>query len=354
MTVLNYSSYAHAIEKGMNRPKMIVIARALFEFMCDHEDVVKRRITKSDIEKGNTNTRFIIRNTEAGEWYHGRHDVAEALRTGAGNTDIISEAPQYFEELIENGTFNPQKLEQMINAVKELVSNAQNLDEDLKTQWLEECEIRDDGAFLAHVFLYAITQDNVVPEPIDEEIVAPRLDKEDEEELRMYQKLLAKHAKPEPDEPPIDIADKEIEYVKQLLMAYADAEHVASIDRTDLENNPKYRKYRRNFERSRWDFYSAEKIRESSKDILKLNEKDGFELAKKEVFSGVVDVWELHDTDDGFKRMSAVMAQAASYELSENTKRRLLNWISAAERKGICHILVGENKLWWVEDAENI
>ncbi|XQS23027.1 hypothetical protein ACNVD7_001136 [Streptococcus equinus] len=25
-----------------------------------------------------------------------------------------------------------------------------------------------------------------------------------------------------------------------------------------------------------------------------------------------------------------------------------------AEKKGICHVLVGENKLWWVDDAENI
>lgn len=354
MTLLNYSSYAHVIEKGMNRPSMIGIAKALFEFMCDHEDVVKRRITKSDIEKGHTNTRFVIRDTDAGNWYHGRKEVAEALKTGAGDTAIIVEAPKVFEKEIVNGIINPQKLEQVINAMKELVTNAENLEEELREQWLEECEMRDDGAFLAHVFLYAVTQENVIHEPVDEEIVAPRLDKEDEEELKMYQKLLAKHAKPVPDEPPIDIADKEIEYVKQLLMAYADAEHVASIDRTDLENNPKYNKYRRNFERSRWDFYSAEKIRESSKDILKLNEKDGFEVAKNEVFSGVVDVWELHDTDNGFKRMSAVMAQAASYELSENTKRRLLNWITAAEKKGICHILVGENKLWWVEDEENI
>lgn len=354
MTAINYSSYAHAIEIGMNRPRMIGIAKALFEFMCDHEDVVKRRITKSDIEKGNTNTRFIIRNADAGEWYHGRHDVAEALRIGAGDADINSEAPGHFEKLIENGTFNPQKLEQMISAVKELVLNAQNIEEEFRTQLLEECAERDDGAFLAHVFLYAVTQSNVIGEDVDQEIVAPQLDKEDEDEIRMFESLVAKHSKPEPDEPPIEIADKEIKYVKQLLMAYADAEHVASIDRADLENIPKYNKYRKNFERSRWDFYSAEKIRESSKEILKLNEKDGFDLVKKEVHSGVVEVWELHESDNGYKRMLEVMAKASSVDLSANTKRRLLDWIGSSEKKGICHILVGENELWWVENEENL
>lgn len=98
----------------------------------------------------------------------------------------------------------------------------------------------------------------------------------------------------------------------------------------------------------------SEKVRESAKDLLKLNEKDGFDLVKNEVYDGVVDEWDLYGSSDGYTRMLHVMSKASDINLSANTKRRLLEWIGNAEKKGICHILVGENKLWWVEDAENL
>lgn len=353
MAVINYSSYAQAVEKGMSKRNMTGMAKVLFAFMCNHEDVVQRRITKADEKRGDMDVHYSVPDGEAIEWYRGLRDVSETLRNGAGNTDIIAEAPGYFEEHVLTDLINPQKEEQAIKAVKELVSEAENLDDNLRKSWLDECDNGDIGAFLAHVFLYAVPQSNVVSE-IDEEIVAPILDEEDEKEIRLFESLVVKHAKPEPDEPPLEIAEKEIEYVKQLLLAYADAEHVSYIDRSDLESIPRYSKYKNNFERSRRDFYSAEKVRESAKDILKLNEKDGFDLVKKEVLDGVVDVWEIYASSDGFTRMLQVMSKATDVNITANTKRRLLEWIGNAEKKGICHVLVGENKLWWVDNAENL
>ena len=87
---------------------------------------------------------------------------------------------------------------------------------------------------------------------------------------------------------------------------------------------------------------------------MKLNEKDGFDLVKKEVLDGVVDVWEIYASSDGFTRMLQVMSKATDVNITANTKRRLLEWIGNAEKKGICHVLVGENKLWWVDNAENL
>ena len=354
MAVINYSSYAQAIEKGMSKRNMTGMAKVLFAFMCDHEDVVKRRITEADIKRGTTDVHYSVPDGEAIQWYRGQHDVSETLRNGAGDTSIIAEAPTYFEEHILNGgLINPQKEEQAIKAVRELVEEAENLDDSLRNNWLEECDNGEYGAFLAHVFLYAVPQANDLSK-IDEEIVAPMLDEEDEKEISMFEALVAKHSKPEPDTPPLEIAEKEIPYAKQLLLAYADAEHVSCIDRSDLEAIPKYSRYKSNFERSRRDFYSAEKLRESAKDLLKLNEKDGFDLVKNEVYDGVVDEWDLYGSSDGYTRMLHVMSKASDINLSANTKRRLLEWIGNAEKKGICHILVGENKLWWVEDAENL
>lgn len=350
MASINYSSYAHAIEKGMNEQNMTGLAKALFSFMCDHEDVVHRRITKRDIAEGNTNRRYIIPDKESIQWYKGQHDVAGTLKVGAADPAIISEAPDYFDDYILGQFLNAQKIEQALNAVRTLVESDNELDDSLKQNWISEFEDRDYGKFLADVFLYAVPQCNRI-EKGDRDIVKPKLDDEDEQELIMLEQLLQKHAKPQAITPPLEIDEKEIPYIRQLLMAYADAESVSCIDREDLEVIPEYAKYKRNFERSRRDFYSAETIKESSKEILKINEKDGFDLVKGEVYDGVADVWELYESDDGFNRMLKVMAKASDVHLSANTQRRLLNWIGPAEKKGICHILVGDNKLWWVDNA---
>ena len=39
MAVINYSSYAQAVEKGMSKRNMTGMAKVLFAFMCNHEDV---------------------------------------------------------------------------------------------------------------------------------------------------------------------------------------------------------------------------------------------------------------------------------------------------------------------------
>lgn len=59
MVVINYSSYAHVIEKGMNKRNMTGMAKMLFAFISKHTNVVYRRITKKDIEDGNTDLRSI-------------------------------------------------------------------------------------------------------------------------------------------------------------------------------------------------------------------------------------------------------------------------------------------------------
>ena len=350
---INYSSYAHIIEKGMNKRNMSGMARILFEFMCDHEDIVSAKITKEDRENGIVHKRYIVPNKESAEWFRGQHDVAETLKTGAGNPIIISEAPDYFENNVLEGLINAQKIELVINSMTSLIENDEYLDPSLKEHWIDLKNSKDYGAFLAEIFLYAVPQPNVIG-IIDQEIVAPEIDDEDLKEIMMFESLVKKHEKPKTTPPPLIIdSKKEMKYVKQLLKAYADAENVPCMEIEDLISYPIYK---RNFERQRWDFYSADAVREQSKEILKLNEKDGFDLVKEEIYDGVVDIWEndILSKKNGFQVLNDVLIHAKDVILSENTKRRLLNWIAAAEKKGICHILVGEDRLWWVNEEEDI
>lgn len=338
MVVINYSSYAHVIEKGMNKRNMTGMAKMLFAFMCKHTDIVHRRITKKDIEDGNTDLQYHVPDKEAIQWFRGEHDVAEILKAGAGNMVIIAEAPAYFNDVILEDLINPQKTEIVINGMIELIEQAENLNDNLRQSWRQMAEDKDYGDFLANIFLYAVPQPNDLSK-IDMDIVAPQLDDEDAREIQMFEELSRKLEKPKADAPPREIAPKEVKYVKQCLMAYASAEHVPCIDREDLETIPKYSGYLRHFDRQRKDFYNADKIRESSKDILKLNEKEGFDLVKGEIFDSIVDLWEMTEGKNGYRRMQEVLSSAASVPLSGHTKRRLLDWIDASEKKGICHIL---------------
>lgn len=350
---INYSSYAHVIEKGMNKRNMTGMAKILFEFMCDHEENVSGRITKKDLDEGVTHKRYIVPDKEAIEWFRGQHDVAETLKSGSGAAAIIADAPKYFEEHVLEGLINPQKIEIVINAMIELINGDDILDASVRKRWLELRDGDDLGTFLAEIFLYAVPQPNS-DVTIDQEIVAPKLDNEDAREIQMFENLVKKHAKPASATPPLVInQEKEMKYVKQLLKAYADAENIPCMELEDLQAYPIYK---RNFDRQRQDFYSADTIREQAKEVLKLNEKDGFDILKDEIYAGVVDTWEagLLSGKNGFQILTDVLISAKDTQLSHNTKRRLLDWVAAAEKKGICHILVGEDRIWWVDETETV
>lgn len=93
MVTINYFSYAHVIEKGMNRRNMTGMVKVLFEFMCDHEDVVTGKITKKDLEQGITHKRYIVPDKESIEWFRGQCDVAKTLQKSVGNA-TLSRMPQ--------------------------------------------------------------------------------------------------------------------------------------------------------------------------------------------------------------------------------------------------------------------
>lgn len=350
---INYYSYAHVIEKGMNKRNMSGMAKVLFDFMCEHDELVSGRITRIDKENGIFNKPYIVPDKESMEWYKGEHDVAETLKKAAGAPEIIAEAPKYFEEKIIDGLINFQKLEKVINGMCKLIESDDSLDDKLRERWLELKEDEEYASFLAEIFLYAVPQPNC-DKTIKLEAEFSDFDDEETEELLKFEEMVKKHAKPETTLPPLKIdSAKEMKYIRQLLKAYADAE---GLDYIELEDIKSYKNYQSNFERQRRVFYAADSIREASKEILKLDEKDGFDIVKQEVYDEVVPVWELSMSkgQNGYERLLTVIDRAGNAQLSGNTKMRLLEWVTAAEKQGMCHFLVGEDKLWWVDEDKNI
>jgi hypothetical protein len=93
-------------------------------------------------------------------------------------------------------------------------------------------------------------------------------------------------------------------------------------------------------ERSRREFYSAEALREFSRDNVP---SGSFEALVSEVFDGVIDIYEMSFAD-GVERVRRVVAQAKTLGL---TAHALSAVTYAADRGGMCHQLANDRRLVW-------
>ena len=221
------------------------------------------------------------------------------------------------------------------------------LDSDLEKEQKDELiELYNDNErpdFLGRAFLYAVVRDNLKKDPsIPEEPI--------DSDLKQFKELISKkYPKPKPLTPPEDIEDDEIGYVKELYRVYGEVSGEIYARPEDLDAEPKLR---RNFDRQRKDYYKAETIHRELRDTIRLDETEGFDLLKDEVYDGVIDTRD-KDYDSGMERLSAVMEHATGLSLSNNLKDRTLDWVGPGEKKGVCHMLVNDHRLSWMEDDDD-
>lgn len=144
--------------------------------------------------------------------------------------------------------------------------------------------------------------------------------------------------RPMHEPPPAQPQTHESRYIRQLLDAYG--EH-ASADYTDIDALVPNANLHRNFRRQRERFYYAEALRNFSRDTVP---EGTFAQLQEEIFQGVVDICE-NSHPNGFVRMGAVVAQAASVNSTSNPLSPATN---VQDRQGICHQLANDDRLNWV------
>lgn len=144
--------------------------------------------------------------------------------------------------------------------------------------------------------------------------------------------------------PPPAVADGEMKYVKELFEVYQEKTGKKCDKAEDLEPYPKLK---RNFNRQRKDYYLAETIRRGLRDTVCAGETQNFDLLKDEMYEGVV-VTEEKEYGCGYDRLSAVLEHATTVQLSANVEILTLNWVGPGEKKGICHMLVNDERLSWM------
>ncbi|EJD6084798.1 TPA: hypothetical protein KEY91_002723 [Proteus mirabilis] len=144
-------------------------------------------------------------------------------------------------------------------------------------------------------------------------------------------------ARPVTPQAPKIIGKQEQLYIESLLNAYgSDSSNCYKIiNEVDV-------KYKGHLDRSRENFYSAEQLKQFSRDILP---PGIFESLKEEIYSGTIDVYE-NDHTTGFVCVKAVEGEAKKIAINSNP---LSLYSTIKDRMGICHHLANEGIYKWVK-----
>lgn len=139
---------------------------------------------------------------------------------------------------------------------------------------------------------------------------------------------------------PTVVQDNETKYVQQLLLAYSSESKKNYNSPTELASNSIYLGH---FSRSRINFHYAEQLRNFSRDSLP---PETFNDFQNEIFTGIIDTVEDNHVN-GFVKVKKVEEESKKLQISSNPLKEvsILN-----DRSGICHQLVNNEKIKWVDD----
>lgn len=140
--------------------------------------------------------------------------------------------------------------------------------------------------------------------------------------------------------PPASPSPAETRYVQQLFEAYSDNKGRQVAVTQDLPLSMK-----KHFNRSRESFYSAESLRNFSRDNLPGGE---FENLQEQIYVGVADTCEGPHAC-GLTRLIATTNRAADLSI---TSSPLMGKTEITDLHGICHQLANVDRLTWVVDKD--
>lgn len=224
-------------------------------------------------------------------------------------------------------------------SLKKYLIDSSKLKSELLKQWDSKCKnnISDttsiplEGAFLDYFKKF----DFKIFNKVEPKIVVEGHKKHQNHLLRFGGGLPSRQNLPIPD---IE-ADKELRYIKQLVKAY-DSDSDSQITEVSEISKP----YERHFTDSRKSFYRAEELRVLTRDNL----PEVFESLKEEIFDGIINTAE-NKHDNGYIKVKAVEDKSVELKLESNPLREACQTM---DKKGICHHLVNDYKISWIEDEE--
>lgn len=316
---------------------------ALAETMSD-EDLVRTLLDciLSNVSVRNKNgDSFDTSKSIASEYLNRKRPIPKAIRD---SVDAVQDsAEQYFADRIIP-LISSIHMGDLVDALTSLLQNDSSIAKKANASLLA-ASASEPAAYLSKLYLFAITRPNKEKKPQDSPAASSNKFTMDDVEL-INQKLALMEV-PERLIPPDSVADEELRYVSELLSAYADATGRNTLTQADL-SAPELRRFQKDFSKQRKDFYAAETIRRASRDSLAARGVEAFQALKDETYSGIEDTLDDY-YENGFLRLRAVMERIGILTLSKSMLLKIPNWVGIEERKGICHFLVNDGKVQWVD-----
>jgi len=145
--------------------------------------------------------------------------------------------------------------------------------------------------------------------------------------------------RPKPAPPPVTIATHETRYVEQIFEAFADHLKCPINNPLDFKQHNHLIKH---FNHARICFYSAESLKEFSRDNLP--DENYFIDLMEEFLDGLIFTL-LKKHADGYEKMIEIGEKVGTLQIDSNVLR---DDLLQKDRVGICHHLANEDKLHWV------
>ncbi|CAK1865599.1 MULTISPECIES: ABC-three component system protein [Vibrio] len=227
-------------------------------------------------------------------------------------------------------------------SLKKLLLDSEKLKDKLISEWDSWCsesitsleKIALDGAFKTFVsnFDFSIFKYKPVADVIEEHRNTPYFS------IRFGGGL---KQRPVAEKPPESIQSLEHKYIEQLKKAYADSLGL-DISKFDLDNHLEFSAH---FKRQREAFYHAESLRSFARDSVP---QGTFDDLKTDMLDGIIDTAE-EPHPNGYIKAKKTLAESKLVPLDANG---LFQAIRVKDRYGICHQLVNDLELRWIDDKK--
>ena len=163
------------------------------------------------------------------------------------------------------------------------------------------------------------------------------------EDYRSHRDFLRRFGGSLPPRQTVKIPDEieDLRYIEQLIKSYNSnsTDEISNVD--DISSLS----YKGHFEDARKSFYKAEELRMLNRDSL----PEGiFENLKENIYDGVSSK-SREEFDDGYKKVLSIESEAVKIPIESNPLKDVCQTI---DKKGLCHHLVNDKKLTWVEEDE--
>jgi hypothetical protein len=266
-------------------------------------------------------------------------NIHEDIRALSSSPKVIEAMPGKFASRV---AFAPMLLEDLIEKLCQIIESDDSISKSKRTELASLAHKETLSEFLSSAYLYALNKPNkIIGAKTDAEVASEITPMDD---MELIHKIFSKYAPPKGLDVPKEPSNEEMEYIAQLLAAYAEAEGIPELSQAQIG---RYQRYNNDLRQRRKEYYAAETIRRGTREVFKEDDFEKFEMLKEETYEGIFDVHS-KSYPNGYERLLEVMLKVSSIQINKCPLSKLPEWIGAKEKKGVCHILVNEGTIQWV------